>query len=143
MPGPVTIIRDRQLAIRRALDRRNLSLKILSDDSGLSYDTLKSYFPAWNPDKDPVPPVPAQIPGSAIFALCGHLPADLLSWLLPDGFLVVRAPEGIDHDAAAEAMEDYLQAKNRAHHPESEAGREIGPGEDGVLTAKLAVVRAA
>ena len=135
MPHSVTIIRDRQLAIRRELDRRSISLKVIAYDSDLSYDTLRSYFPASGD--------PATISGAAIFCLCGHLPGDLLSLLLPDGFLVVRAPEGIDHDAAAEAMEDYLQAKNRAHHPESEAGREIGPGEDGVLTAKLAVVRAA
>ena len=31
-------------------------------------------------------------------------------------------------------------AWRRAHHPESEAGREIGPTEDGNLRGKFAVV---
>ena len=31
-------------------------------------------------------------------------------------------------------------ANKRPHHPESEAGREIGPGEDLTLRAKLTVV---
>jgi hypothetical protein len=36
-----------------------------------------------------------------------------------------------------------LNEKERAHHPESEAGREIGPNEDNVLRGKFASVRAA
>jgi len=136
MPSVTMIVRERQLAIRRELDRRAISLKVVAYDSRLPYDTLRSYFPGGEAE-------PATIPGSAIYALCGAIPGDLLSLLLPEGFLVVRAPEGVDHDAAAEAMEDYLATKNRAHHRESEDGREIGPSEEAALNVKLAVVRAA
>ena len=81
--------------------------------------------------------------GAAIYALCGALPADLLSMLLPDGFQVVRVEEGIDHDKIAELANDYCATKHAAHHPESEAGRDIGPNENGTLTAKVVALRAA
>ena len=46
------IVRDRQCAIRRELDRRGVSLKVVSFDSGIPYSTLLSYFPA-DHDKQP------------------------------------------------------------------------------------------
>jgi transcriptional regulator with XRE-family HTH domain len=70
-------------------------------------------------------------------------PLELLSLLFPQGMAIVRVPSGINHDEIAEAMHDFLQTKERAHHPESEAGREIGPNEDNVLRGKFARVRAA
>jgi hypothetical protein len=70
-------------------------------------------------------------------------PLELLSLLFPQGLAIVRVPSGINHDEIAEAMHDFLQTKERAHHPESEAGREIGPNEDNVLRGKFARVRAA
>lgn len=121
------IVRGRQLTIRRELDRRGVSLKAIAFDSNLSYSTLISYFPG---EKDREP---ATISGAALFALCGVLPADLISLILPDGFQIVRAPESIDHDALCELATEYVSAKNRAHHPESEAGRDIGPGEESAL----------
>lgn len=133
----VGIIRERQSAMRREMDRRGIAMKAVSQDSGISYGTLLTYFPA-DPAKQP-----AQIPGSAIFALTGHLPADILSLLLPNGHLIVQAPEEIDHDQVAEAFHDYLQAKERAHHPDSPAGREIAPCEDNVLRGKFARAKAA
>jgi hypothetical protein len=132
----VGVIRQRQAAMRREMDRRQIAMKVVSQDSGISYSTLLTYFPA-DPLKQPV-----QIPGSAIFALTGHLPADILSLLLPTGHVIVKAPEVINHDEIAEAMHDFLQAKERAHHPESEDGREIGPNEDNVLRGKFARVAA-
>lgn len=132
-----TIMRDRQLVIRRELDRRNISLKALSFDAGVPYSTLLSYFPG---ERDKTP---ATISGAAIFMLCGILPHDLLSLLLPDGFQIVRAPEDVDHDELADAMADYLAAKQHAHHPDSPAGREIAPSEDRELCVRLASVRAA
>jgi hypothetical protein len=131
----VDIIRDRQLAMRREMDRRGIAMKVVSQDSGIGYSTLLTYFPA-----DPMAR-PAQIPGSAIYALAGHIPPDILSLLLPVGHVIVKAPEAINHDEIAEAMHDFLQAKERAHHPDSEAGREIGPGEDNVLRGKFTVVQ--
>jgi hypothetical protein len=128
------ILKDRQSAMRREMDRRGLAMKAVSFDSGIPYSTLLSYFPA------PGGNMPALMPVSAQYALCGAIPDDILSLLLPDGRLIVRAPEEINHDEIAEALHDYLQTKERAHHPESEAGREIGPNEDNVLRGKFAVV---
>lgn len=137
MPDNVAIIRARQLAVRREIDRRALALKAVAFDSGLPYETLLTYFPQEGSRE------PAQIPGGAIFALCGALPADLLSLLLPDGFQIVRAPEGIDHDRVAELAADYLRTKHAAHRPDSEAGRDIGPNEERELTGKLVVLKVA
>lgn len=133
----VGIIRDRQAAMRREMDRRQIAMKVISQDSGIVYETLLTYFPA-DPSKRPV-----QIPGSAIFALAGHIPTDILSLLLPDGYQVVRAPEEINHDEIADVMADYLATKQHAHHPLSPAGREISGCEDNVLDGKFTQVRRA
>lgn len=139
MSDSVVIIRERQLGIRREIDRRGIALKLVAADSGIPYETLLTYFPQEG-SRDP-----AQIPGGAIYALCegGALPADLLSLLLPNGWQVVRVPEGIDHDKVAELAADYIAAKNAFHHPDSEAGRDIGPSENDKLSAKVVALKAA
>lgn len=131
-----TIVRDRQLTIRRELDRRGISLKAIAYDAGIPYPTLLSYFPC--DDREP-----HTISGASFYSLCGVLPGDLLSLPLPDGFQVVRAPEDVDHDQLADAMADYLAAKQHAHHPDSPDGREIAECEDAELCTRLAVVKAA
>jgi len=136
MASNITIVRDRQLAIRRELDRRGISLKAIAYDAGIPYPTLLSYFPC--DDREP-----HLISGAAIYSLCGVLPHDLISLLLPDGFQVVRAPEDVDHDQLADAMADYLAAKQHAHHPDSPDGREIAECEDDELCTRLAAVKAA
>ena len=130
----VDIIRSRQILMREEIDKRGILMKVVASKAGLCYTTLLTYFPA---DKLKTP---VQIPGSAIFALTGHLPPDILSLLLPAGHVIVQAPEEIDHDEIAEAMHDFLTTKERAHHPESPAGREIAPCEDGSLREKFVVV---
>lgn len=134
----LAIIRERQKSIRREIDRRGIALKAVAFDSGIPYDTLLTYFPQEG-SRDP-----AQIPGGAIFALCDGqaLPLDLLSLLLPTGFLIVKAPEQVCHDDVSSAMRDYLRAKDEAHHPESENGREIGPTENDSLVQLRARVAA-
>lgn len=129
-----TIVRERQLVIRREMDRRGISLKAVSLDSGIPYPTIVSYFPG---EKDKVP---ATLGGAAIFLLCSTkaLPLDLLSLVLPDGFQIVRAPEGIDHGAFAKGAADYLAAKNAAHDPASECAEAIGPREQALLDGKVA-----
>src|SRR3954470_14542438 len=117
----VAIIRARQLAIRREIDRRNIALKAVSFDSGIPYETLLTYFPLEEARE------PAQIPGGAIYALCDALPADLLSLLVPSGWQIVQVPEAIDHDDLCDLISQYIAKKNAAHHPDSEMGREIGP----------------
>lgn len=127
-----TIVKRNQLTIRREMDRRGFTMKAVAFDSGIPGPTLATYFP-----QDPLAE-PAQIPGGAIYALCGVLPTDLLSLLMPDGFCIVRAPGAVDHDAIAGAVTEYMADKNAAHHPESECGPAIGPKECARLTSKIA-----
>lgn len=127
------IVKQRQLAIRREMDRRGLLLKIVAQDSGIPYPTLATYFPA-DPHADP-----AQIPGGAIYSLAfgKALPADLLSELMPQGWALVEVPTEIDHDEIADAFANFLKLKNDFHHPESECGRDLGPTERDALNSKV------
>jgi len=131
-----TIIRQRQASVRRELDRRGISLKALSFDSGIPYPTLLSYFPREGSEKPA-----AAIPMAAVYALCGHAPADLLSLLLPDGFQIVRASEEIDHDTLAEIAGQYCVEMRKATHPESPGGREISECEDRSLRSAAAKLK--
>jgi hypothetical protein len=133
MVSETTIVRERQLVIRRELDRRGISLKSVSFDSGIPYASIVSYFPG---ERDRQP---AAIPAPAVFAIAkgNAIPLDLLSLVLPDGFQIIRAPESIDHDLLADAVTDYLAEKQRCHHPESECGPAIGPGEKARLDSKV------
>lgn len=130
------IVRQRQSAIRREMDRRGIALKAVSYDSGIPYATLLSYFPQEG-GRDPV-----MLPVSALYALANTeaLPLDLLSLVLPAGNLIVKAPESVDHDEASSAMRSYLKAKDEAHHPDSPGGRDIAPCEDEHLRGKLTLV---
>jgi hypothetical protein len=139
-----TIVRDRQLVVRRQLDARQISLKAVSFDSGIPYPTIVSYFPG---EKDKVP---ATIGGAALFMLCAGadgkgpaLPLDLLSLILPDGFQIVRAPEELNHDEYETMCRDYLAAKGRAHQVASPGGREIADCERADLDGKIVQLRAA
>jgi hypothetical protein len=117
---------------RLAQRDHGLTLKAISLDSGLGYTTVQSYAKG-----------EAVMSIAGLFKLVGVIPDELLSLLLPDGRQIVQAPEEIDHDELCERMQDWLLAKAHAHHPESEAGREIGPNEDNLLRGKFARVRAA
>lgn len=81
---------------------------------------------------------------AALFRLINTnaLPTDLLSLLLPAGHVIVKVPEGVDHDDVEGACRDYLQAKGASHQEKSECGREIGPGERDLLDSKVAYLRA-
>lgn len=130
------IVKDRQSGIRRELDRRGYSMKVVAGDSGIEYGTLLTYFPA-NRDK-----IPTQIPGGAIYALAGAIPSDLLSLLLPDGFQIVEASEDFDHEEVARIFHKYLAAKTAAHHPDSPDGPAISECEDLVLKSIHAPLKA-
>ena len=128
-----TIVRDRQLVIRREMDRRQISLKAVALDSGIPYATIVSYFPGER-DKQP-----ATLGGAAIFQLAQTkaLPLDLLSLVLPDGLQIVHVPEGVDHDTIEGACRDFLATKGKAHHPDSPAGRELSECEIAALNTKV------
>jgi hypothetical protein len=133
------IMRDRQRAIRRELDRRGISLKAVSFDSGIPYSTLCSYFPG--NENGSVERKPCEMPVGAVYSLCGAIPDDLLNLLCPEGFAVVRVPSGIDYDEFSAGCREFIEAKDRAHHPESEAGRDIGPNEANDLGVKVIQLR--
>lgn len=127
------IVRERQKAIRREIDRRGIAIKAIQLDAGWDTpSTVLSYFPG-NPDVEP-----AIMSVAALYRLIDTkaLPAELLSMLLPDSHAIVRVPEGINLDELADDFADFLAAKNACHHPESEAGREIGENERKLLTGK-------
>lgn len=132
------IVRERQSAIRRELDRRGIALKVVAMDAEISYSSIASYFPLPGGER------PAMIPMGVVYALAETraIPDDLLSLLLPVGCLMVRAPEDIDHDEMERVARDYLAAKGAAHHPDSPGGREISACEDDALDAKAARLRA-
>jgi hypothetical protein len=126
-------MQDRQRRVFRiACDpaRYGLTLKLIAIDAGLGYDSVRHYASG-----------ETVMPMTAFVALVGVIPDELLSLLLPDGRLLIRAPEGMDHDDFSKCCLDYTAAKEAAHHPESEAGREIGPGEDETLRGKAAKLR--
>ena len=126
------IMREALFAIREKLDERRIPLKVLAGKAGVSYSTFLSWFPAPGGEREP------QIPSLAVLpALARALPGDLLSYLVPDGFHIVPDPEGIDYDSFAKGCREFLACKDDAHHPESEAGRDIGPTEQALLGAKI------
>ncbi len=126
-------VKDRQKRVFRIASdptRYGLTRKAISADSGIGYDSICDYANGLT-----------EMPVSALVKLIGVIPDELLSLLLPDGHVIVRAPDEIDHDQIAEAMTDWLATKNAAHHPESPAGRDIADCEDEKLRTKFAVVQ--
>jgi len=133
MSDETKIVRDRQKAIRREMNRRGIAVKAVQFDGGWeTSSTVLSYFPG-DEHKEP-----AVMSVASLYRLLetNALPLDLLSLVLPAGLQIVRVSEGVDHDTLASLAADYVATKNIAHHPDSEAGREIGPKEDAVLTDK-------
>lgn len=128
------IVRDRQRFIRREMDRRGISIKQVQLDGGWeTSSTVLSYFPADRLKE------PAVMSVAALYRLLQRkaLPAALLSTLLPDNFAIVRLPEGVDFDELADEFTEFLRTKNEFHHPESEAGRDLGPTERARLSEKV------
>ncbi|MGQ3286144.1 MAG: hypothetical protein ACT6UL_00155 [Sphingopyxis sp.] len=123
--------RVQQTVFREACHRGN-TLKAIALDSGNGYTTVQSWANG-----------SAVMSIGGLFSLIEIIPDDLLSMLLPDGRQIVRVPENLDHDEIETACRDFLAAKGQAHHPESECGREIGPGEKDVLDRKVVALRAA
>jgi hypothetical protein len=100
-----------------------LSLKTISLESGIPYNTIRAYA-AHNGEQ-------AMMPIAALLKLVGVLPDELLSHLLePVGRIIDRPSEDGDHDATVQNCIDFVTRKQRAHHPESPAGVEIADCED-------------
>ena len=110
-----------------------LAFKVIAARSRTPESTLRTY--AGTKGKM------VEMPVGALNRLCGVIPEQLLSLLLPDGWSIVRIADELDHDAAAEAMGKYLAAHRAAIHPDSPAGREISDCEDKELRELFAEVR--
>lgn len=134
------LVREHQRAIRREMDRRGIALKAVSFDSGIPYSTLCAYFPG--NERGFAEKKAVELPVGALYRLFGAIPDDLLNILLPDGYAIVRVPAGIDYDDISSACRDFIDAKDQFHHPESEAGRDIGPTEATELAGKVVRLRA-
>lgn len=129
MQDEKTILLDKQQRVFRiACDpkRYGLTLKLISMDSGLHYDSVRHYAAG-----------ETALPLSAFVALMGVVPDELLSLLLPDGRAIVKVPDEIDLDGLADQFTDFLHEKNAAHHPDSPAGRDIADCERDTLTSKV------
>lgn len=129
MRDETTVIREALAHIRQQLDKRNVVHKVLAGKAGVGTATWFSWFPA---DGTPQIPSLAFLPG-----LAKALPGDLLSLLVPDGFHIVPDPSGMDFDEFSAGCREFIDCKERAHHPESEAGREIGPTERALLNGNV------
>ena len=128
----IRVVMDTQARIFRLAERdHGLTRKAISLDSGIAYDSICNYAKG-----------ETQMPVSALYALIGVIPNELLSLLLPTGFAIVRAPDGLDHDELETAARDYLAAKGAAHHPNSPAGREISACEQAALDRQATHLRA-
>lgn len=127
----IAFIRDTQIEIFEAA-RHDLQLSIpkIAEQAKLS-----------------VPTVNAWAQGRNVLSLWGVKKllrvkglAPLLSRLFgPEEYALVGIVAGLDLDGLAEGFAEFLRQKNAAHHPASENGTEIGPGEERAL--KSTVVR--
>jgi hypothetical protein len=126
------IMKERQLAVSREMDRRGISRKMIAYDAGIKYTAIVTYFPATDR-------TPCELPSGALIALgrAESMPDDLINMLLDDGIAFVRVPLGIDYDDISQACRDFIDAKDEFHHPESEAGRDLGPTEQATLGEKV------
>lgn len=124
MRDETAVIREALFAIRAQLDQRGLHMKVLASKAGVSPSTFLSWFPVPGGAKEPQVPSLSALPG-----LAKALPADLLSYLVPDGFHIVPDPEGVDYDEFADGCHAYLARKSKAHCPDSPAGRELSDCE--------------
>lgn len=140
MRNETEIMLNAQRTIREQLDLRGITLKVVAAKSQIPYGTLCTYFPG--NERNPEPKQPVQLPGGAIYSLCGAIPGDLLNLLLPEGFAIVQVPSGIDYDEISAGCREFIDAKERAHHPDSELGRDLGPAERQHLGTKVAVLKA-
>lgn len=112
--------------------RYGLTLKAIGIYAGIPYETLRSYANG-----------SACMPVSALFKLCGPIPAELLSLLLPEGLVIAPSGEQPDHDDLAASAIDYAALHARARHPDSPGGVAIVAVEEAELSSGAARLKAA
>lgn len=121
-------IREEQRRIFRIATnplRYGLTLKAIEADSGIPYNTLRSYANG-----------SSMMPVEALHRLCGVIPDELLSLLLPGGRIIVQPGQDACHDSFASKCIDFAAMHMSARHPDSPDGVEISPCEDSALSAE-------
>ena len=68
--------------------------------------------------------------------------AELFTMLFDDGDYLVEAAKELNHDDLAAGCIEYASTHAKARHPNSPAGVEIAPCEEGDLNGKAATLRA-
>ena len=98
---------DRQIRLGRIMSKNNVTLKAVSIDSGIPYNTLRSYFPG---ERELFPAI---MPITALVQLFGVLPDEWLSLLTePEGRCFSKTSD--DEGAAAREVEVAKAALDRA-----------------------------
>lgn len=107
-----------------------LSLQRISLDSGIPYNTIRSYAGHNG--------APTMMPISAVNKLAGVIPDHLLSHLLFPScrFITEASADESDHDGFAGNCIDFAASYQRSRHPESEDGIKISKRESEELLAK-------
>lgn len=115
------VLEAQQRIFRLAERDHGLSLKALSLDSGMPYNTIRSYAGGAS-----VMPVPA------LLKLVGVIPDELLSQMLEPvrRHLAENDSDDGDHDTLASNCIEFVGKHSRARHPASPAGTDIAPCED-------------
>lgn len=119
-----------EMVFRLALRDHGLTLTAIHLDSGLSYSTVQGYASGQT-----------LMSIASLFKLVCVVPNELLSLLLPEGQRIVTVPEAVDHDAIDKLCREFADTKAAYHHPDSEAGRDIGPNEHADLSGKVTQLR--
>lgn len=130
------IIQAQARIFRFAARDHGLSLKAISLDSGIKYETLRSY--AGNKDET------AMMPVSALCKLVGVIPDELLSQLMePVGRCLVptESDDEPDLDALGEDADALATEVRRARKPNSLAGTNIHPLERKAILGKARKLR--
>lgn len=107
---------------RLAARDHGLTIKQISMDSGIPYNTARSYF---SQAKDfPL----SELPISAFVKLCGVIPDELLSQLLAPGDRHIEPDEedeDTEFDDLAERASEVERTVRKARRPDSPGGTEI------------------
>jgi hypothetical protein len=115
-------LRAQERVFRLAARDYGLTLKAISLDSNIPYETLRSYAGHKNDQ--------AVLPVSAVNKLIGVIPDDLLSHLFePGNRQLVVSDDDNELDALGEHADAVAAEVRRARHPMSDGGTDITDAE--------------